>query len=180
MATKSASTKSAKSASDFAENGQANKPVNEIAEIINSVNAWAKPECADDDEAEKRIGEYFNLCALKGEMPLFETMCLYLGFSDDKGKQYANGEGCSGRMTKLIQNALTVLKATEGKAVYAGKIRDVPYIWRSKQYFGYREPNSKIEDLLLGNVLKELPSEASIAKRYLEDIEEGEDNDDNL
>lgn len=184
MATKSASSKSAssaKSASDFAENGQANKPVNDIAEIINSVNAWAKPECADDDEAEKRIGEYFNLCALKGEMPLFETMCLYLGFSDDKGKQYASGEGCSGRMTKLMQNALTVLKAAEGKAVYAGKIRDVPYIWRSKQYFGYREPNSKIEDLLLGNVLKELPSEASIAKRYLEDIdEEGEDNDSNL
>lgn len=183
MATKSATKKSASSAkpaSDFAENGQANKPINDIAEIINSVNAWAKPECASDEEAEERIGEYFNLCALKGEMPLFETMCLYLGISDDKGKEYASGEGCSGKMTKLIQNALTVLKATEGKAVYAGKIRDVPYIWRSKQYFGYREPNSKIEDLLLGNVLKELPSEASIAKRYLEDIEGDEDNDSSL
>lgn len=177
MATKSASTKTK---TEYAENGQTKTPTNDISKIINSVNAWTMPECADDDEAEKRIGEYFNLCVSKGEMPMFETMCLYLGFSDEKGKQYASGEGCSGRMTKLMQNALTVLKATEGKAVYAGQIRDVPYIWRSKQYFGYREPNSKIEDLLLGNVLKELPSEASIAKRYLEDIDEGEDNDSNL
>lgn len=176
MATK----KSATTKTEYAENGQTKTPVNDISKIISSVNAWTKPECADDDEAEKRIGEYFNLCVSKGEMPMFETMCLYLGLSDEKGKQYANGEGCSGRMTKLIQNALTVLKATEGKAVYAGQIRDVPYIWRSKQYFGYREPNSKIEDLLIGNVLKDLPSEASIAKRYLEDIDEGEDNDSNI
>lgn len=176
MATK----KSATTNTEYAENGQTQTPKNDISKIISSVNAWTKTECADDDEAEKRIGEYFNLCVSKGEMPMFETMCLYLGLSDEKGKQYASGEGCSGRMTKLIQNALTVLKATEGKAVYAGQIRDVPYIWRSKQYFGYREPNSKIEDLLIGNVLKDLPSEASIARRYLEDIDEGEDNDSNL
>lgn len=157
---------------DYAENGQTPKPVNEIAEILNQVNAWAKPECASDEEAEQRIDEYFNLCVLKGEMPLFETMCLYLGISDDKGKGYAQGEDCSSKMTKLIQTALTKLKATEGKAVYKGLIRDVPYIWRSKQYFNYREPNSKLEDLLTGNLLKELPSTASIAQKYLEDIEE--------
>ena len=160
---------------DIAEDGQTATPINDIAEIINSVNAWSKPEIKDEDEAEQRIGEYFNLCVLKGEMPMFETLCLYLGISDDKGKEYCTGEGCSGRMTKLMQNALTVLKATEGKAVYQGKIRDVPYIWRSKQYFGYREPNSKIEDILLGNVLKDLPSTQSIAQRYLTDIEETEE-----
>jgi hypothetical protein len=81
-------------------------------------------------------------------------------------------------MTRLIQNALSRLKAIEAKAVYQGLIRDVPYIWRSKQYFGYREPNTKLEDMLLGNVLKDLPSPQSIAQKYLNDIEEeGEDND---
>ena len=160
---------------EYAQNGQTEKPVNDIAEIINSVNSWSKPEIKDEDEAEQRIGEYFNLCVLKGEMPMFETLCLYLGISDDKGKEYCQGEGCSGRMAKLMQNALTVLKATEGKAVYKGVIRDVPYIWRSKQYFGYREPNSKIEDILLSNVLKDLPSTQSIAQRYLTDIEDTED-----
>lgn len=180
MATKkntSASVKSAspKSAStEYASGGITPTPVNEIAQIINSVNAWNLPECATDEEAEKRIEEYFNLCVSKGEMPLFETMCLYLGISDEKGKGYAAGEGCSGKMTRLIQNALSRMKAIEAKAVYKGLIRDVPYIWRSKQYFGYREPNSKIEDLLLGNVLKELPSAQSIAEKYLTDIEEDE------
>ena len=159
----------------YAEDGQTPEPKNDIAEIINSVNAWAKPEIENEDQAEQRISEYFNLCVLKGEMPMFETLCLYLGISDDKGKDYCVGEGCSGRMTRLMQNALTVLKATEGKAVYKGMIRDVPYIWRSKQYFGYREPNSKIEDILLGNVLKDLPSATSVAQRYLTDIEEDEE-----
>lgn len=176
MATKkSASSASAKP--EFAENGQTAKPINDFAKIINDVNFWNKPECASDEEAEQRIEEYFNLCVSKGEMPLFETMCLYLGISDDKGKEYAMGEGCSGKMTRLMQNALARLKAIEAKAVYKGIIRDVPYIWRSKQYFGYREPNSKLEDMLLGNVLKDLPSAQSIAQKYLTDIEEGEDND---
>lgn len=156
----------------YAENGQTNKPVNEVAELLNQVNAWYMPEIKDDNEAEQRIGEYFNLCVSKGEMPLFETLCLYLGISDDKGKEYMQGENCSGRMTKLIQSALTRMKATEAKAVYKGLIREVPYIWRSKQYFNYREPNSKLEDLLTGNLLKELPSTASIAQKYLEEIED--------
>lgn len=163
---------------EVAEGGQTARPINEFAEIINDVNFWNKGECASDEEAEQRIEEYFNLCVSKGEMPLFETMCLYLGISDDQGKEFALGEGCSGRMTKLIQNALSRLKAIEAKAVYQGLIRDVPYIWRSKQYFGYREPNTKLEDMLLGNVLKDLPSPQSIAQKYLTDIEEeGEEND---
>lgn len=172
MATK----KPAQPKTEYAENGQTPTPKNEFAEMINEVNFWSKPECASDEEAEQRIDEYFNLCVSKGEMPLFETMCLYLGISDDRGKQYAQGEGCSGKMTRLMQNGLSKLKAIEAKAVYRGAIRDVPYIWRSKQYFGYREPNSKIEDLLLGNVLKDLPNAASIAQRYLTDIEEGSED----
>lgn len=165
---------------EFAEGGQTATPKNDIAEIINSVSAWKKPAYKDEDEAEARVAEYFNLCVLKGEMPLFETLCLYLGISDDKGQEYARGENCSGRMAALMQHALTMLKAMEGKAVYAGKIRDVPYIWRSKQYFGYREPNSKLEDLLAMNVLKDLPSASVVATKYLDDFEESEVQDEVL
>ena len=162
----------------FAQDGQTAFPPNEVAQIINSVSAWKQPACKDEDEVESRIGEYFNLCVLKGEMPLFETLCLYLGIPDDKGKEFVQGEGCSTRMTLLMQTALTMLKATEGKAVYTGKMPYVPYIWRSKQYFNYREPNSKLEDLLAGSLLKDLPSPKNIAQKYLEDFEESEkDND---
>ena len=157
---------------EYAENGQTPNPKGEIAEMLNAVNAWAMPEFADDDEAEQRLSEFFNLCVLKNELPMFETMCLYLGISDDRGKEIANGENCSGRLTRLFKSALTKVKAVEGKAVNAGKLRDVPYIWRSKQYFGYREPTSKLEDMLAGSLLRELPTSANIAKRYLEDAED--------
>ena len=137
-----------KKKTEVAENGQTQTPVNDVAQILNSVSAWAQKECASDEELEQRISEYFNLCVLKGEMPMFETLCLYLGTSDDTGKGWIAGDGCSSRRSKAMQNALTMLKAAEGKAVYAGKIRDVPYIWRSKQYFGYKEPGTKLEELI--------------------------------
>lgn len=161
-----------KSTAEVAENGQTAKPINEIAKATNETNAWCNSEVKDDDEAEARVGEYFNICVLKGEQPLFETLCLYLGISDETGKQYAQGTGCSSRLTKILQNALTRMKAIEGKLVYKGAIRDVPYIFRSKQYFGYREPSSKLEDLLSGNLLKELPSTQSVMQKYLEDYED--------
>ena len=166
-----------KKKTDYTQDGISSNPVNEVAEIIGAVNAWKQKPIETDDEAEARIGEYFNLCAAKGEMPLFETLCMYLGLSDDKGMQYARGEGCSTRMATMMQNALTTMKAVEGKAVYAGMIRDVPYIWRSKQYFGYREPNSKLEDLLAQNLLKDLPSAQNIAQKYLDDYDESETED---
>ena len=163
---------------EYAEGGVASEPINDVAKLISAVNAWSKPEFKDVAEAERRIGEYFDLCALKGEMPLFETLCKYLGISDDKGMQYARGEGCSSKLAQMMQNALTTMKAVEGKAVYAGMIRDVPYIWRSKQYFGYREPNSKIEDLLAQSLLKDLPNPQMVAQKYLADFEESEVDDD--
>ena len=167
----------AKPKTEYAENGVSSNPVNDVAKIINEVNSWSMPAFETEDEAEQRIGEYFNLCASKGEMPLFETLCKYLGISDDKGMQFARGENCSARIAQMMQNALTTMKAVEGKAVYKGMIRDVPYIWRSKQYFGYREPNSKLEDLLAGSLLKELPSTQNIAQKYLEDLEDSEVED---
>lgn len=100
----------------IAENGVVDDPKGEIAELLNEVSMWSRDEVATDEEAEQRIAEYFNLCASKGEMPLFETLCLYLGISDDKGKEYAAGENCSGKMTKLIQTALTTMKAAAPSA----------------------------------------------------------------
>ena len=166
-------SKTSRPKTETAEKGTTTTLINEFAEFISATNIWDQEEVTTDEETETRINEYFNLCVSKGEMPLFETLCLYLGVSDDVGKKWADGEGVSGKRRKLMQKALTRLKSIEAKAVFAGKIRDVPYIWRSKQYFGYREPDSKLT-LDLPNPLKELPSAASIAAAYLEDYEEEE------
>lgn len=165
-----------KKRTEYADHGTTETPANDIAQILNAVNSWAMPEVENDAEIEKRTNEYFNLCVSKGELPMFETYCLYLGIPDDLGKKWANGEECTKKRSRLIQLALTRMKASEGKAVMGNKIPYVPYIWRSKQYFNYREPASKLEEILAGNVLKELPSASSVAAAYLADVEDEEED----
>lgn len=165
---------------ETAENGQTRTPKNDTAKMISDSSYWDQEvgELTDDEVAAK-ISEYFSLCAHKGEFPIFETLCLFLGISDEEGLEWSRGENCSVRRKKLIARALTRMKAIEGKALYANAIPYVPSIWRSKQYFGYREPDPKIT-LQSASPLKELPSASSVAERYLTDVaetdaEEGED-----
>ena len=157
---------------EVAQDGVAWTPSSDTAKIITESSAWDQA-CGDltDDEVEKRISEYFSICASRGELPIFETLCLYLDISDDEGLEWSRGENCSVRRKKLMKKALTRMKAIEGKGLYSGVVPYVPSIWRSKQYFGYREPDPKIT-LQSANPLKELPSAESVAQRYLVDVAE--------
>ena len=162
-----------KKKTEFAENGRTDTPVNEIASLISEVSLWGNTPAEDDETVEKRVGEYFNLCASKGEIPIFETLCLYLGTDDETGLAWSRGEGCSSKRKHVLQSALTRMKAIEGKASQRNMIPIATYIWRGKQYFGYREPDPKIT-LQTQDPLKELPSAISIAQAYLADAEESE------
>lgn len=158
-----------------AQNGTTTSPKNDIAKLINETSQWVQTPIESDDELDRRIGEYFNLCVSKGELPIFETMSLYLGVSDDEALRWVSGDGCSNKRKRLMQVALTRMKAIEGKAMYANMLPYVPSIWRSKQYFGYREPTSELKLINDTSPLKELPSAEGVAKAYLEDIEQGEE-----
>lgn len=158
-----------------AENGRTTSPKNDIAALINETSGWVQPPVESDEELDNRIAEYFNLCVSKGELPIFETLSLYLGVSDDEALRWVAGDGCSNKRKRSLQLALTRMKAVEGKAMYANKLPYVPSIWRSKQYFGYREPTNELKLIGESSPLKELPSAEGIAKAYLTDIEEGEE-----
>ena len=163
--------------SDVAENGTTDTPINDIAKLISESSAWDLDAGElTDDQVSAKMGEYFSLCVSKGELPIFETLCLFLGISDEEGLEWSRGENCSARRKKLMQKALTRMKAIEGKALYSGQLPYVPSIWRSKQYFGYREPDPKIT-LQTGSPLKELPSAASVAEKYLSDVSDSEEEE---
>lgn len=158
-----------------AQNGTTTSPKNDISKLIDETSQWVNEPIETDEELDSRIGEYFNLCVSKGELPIFETMSLYLGVSDEEALRWVSGDGCSNRRKRLMQVALTRMKAIEGKAMYSNMLPYVPSIWRSKQYFGYREPTSELKLINDSSPLKELPSAEGIAKAYLEDIEQGEE-----
>lgn len=171
MATKKPTT-------EFAQGGVASKPVNEIAEIISQTSEWQKPACKDDEEVLARISEYQNLCALRGHAPYIEDLCLYLGISKDRMHNWKTGEGCSKIVKEAIELALTWILSIDNKLTDQGKKPYVMRIWNGKQWHDEREPNSKLEDLLQASLLKDLPSQQSIAQRYLEDFDESEVDDD--
>lgn len=160
---------------EYAEKGQTATPVNEIAKLIAESSAWVRGEAKSDAEVEARIEEYYNLCASKGELPIFETLALFLGTDDETLKKWLLGDGCTTRRKNALQLALTRMKAIEGKGLYSGAVPYVPSIWRSKQYFGYHEPDSKLTLQMGGSPLKELPTAEGIAAAYLNDFEESEE-----
>ena len=159
---------------EVAENGRTKTPINDTAKIIDESSAWDLGIGElNDDQVRTRIGEYFSLCASRGELPIFETLCLYLDISDEEGLEWSRGENCSQARKKMMQKALTRMKAIEAKASQKNMIPIANYIWRGKQYFGYREPDPKIT-LQSANPLKELPSAATVAEKYLVDVAETE------
>lgn len=157
-----------------AQNGMTDEPINDIAKIINDTSFWQRERAETDEEILQRLEEYKNLCASKGIAPLIEDMCLYLGVSYRDVQSWRKGENCSSAVKQAIDNIFTWILSIDMKLVHSGKRQFVPHIWNSKQYHDQREPNSKLEDLLAGNLLRELPSSASIGQKYIAEFEESE------
>lgn len=164
-----------KSGTEYADRGQASAPKNDISKLIGESSAWVRTRVEKDEEVDSRIDEYFNLCASKGELPIFETLALFMGVDDETLKKWLVGDGCTTRRKDALQLALTRMKSIEGKAMYQNLVPYVPSIWRSKQYFGYKEPDSKLTLNVGGSPLKELPTAEGIAAAYLSDIVESEE-----
>lgn len=162
---------------DFTEDGQKSTTHSEIGKIISNTSAWIRPACKDEDEIIKRIGEYQNLCAAKEEAPYIENMCLYLGISKEQIQDFRKGEGCTNELKQEIDKAFTWILSIDNQLVDKGKKNVVSRIWNGKQYHNEREPNNRLEDLLAVNLLKDLPSSQNIARKYLEDYSDSEDDE---
>lgn len=163
-----------KTKTDYTESGQKSKNHTDIGKIITETSAWARPACKTDQEIVERIAEYQNLCAAKETPPYIEDLCLFLGISTETMHEWRRGETCSNTVKAAIDQAFTWVLSIDNKLTDAQKKNYVMRIWQGKQWHGEREPNSKLEDLLAVNLLKDLPSTQSIATKYLEDITETE------
>lgn len=167
-----------KSKTEYSEGGRASHPKTDIGKRISDTSAWLRNKCASDDEVLARIAEYRDLCALKEEYPSVENLCLYLGISYVEMREWRSGEKCSKKVKDAIDICFTWILSLDNQRANANEMPYVMRIWGGKQNHGEREPNSKLEDLLAGSLLKELPSASNVAQRYLEDYDESEADDD--
>jgi len=108
----------------------------EISDMIGNVLYWYdRPQVKTDQECADRLFEFFQHVRQTGEVPTVEKMCMALGVHRQTVWQWKTGQGCSSTRTYIIKKAYDVLAALDAELVSRGKIPQVTYIFRAKNFF---------------------------------------------
>lgn len=141
-----------------------------IRAIIKNAGSYAAPPCRDDQEVADRSAEYVAKCEAKATMlPTCEAYAMYLGASLHQLKKWKNGKECSQEKMETVQGIITWISVIWMDARQKGLLKPADFIWYSKQWFEMREPDvHAVVDVV--DPRRELPSAASVADKYLEDV----------
>lgn len=146
----------------------------EISEIIReSYQFFNRPIVKSDEECAERLNDYFKLCAEMGQIPTVEDMCLALGTVRSTVWRWENGEQCSSVRSNMIKKAKEILAGIDAKLVSKGKIPQVTYIFRAKNFFGMKDT----QDLVLtpNNPLGDAPDQKQLEAKLADIVIDDED-----
>lgn len=140
----------------------------EIAKAITNAFQYFNREIVkSDEECAERINGYFKDCAEQQMLPTVENLSLALGTVRQVVWQWENAQGCSAARTAMIKKAKQILASIDAELVSSGKIPQVVYIFRAKNFY---QMSDQQEITINTQNNQELDmSETDIAKRYLED-----------
>jgi hypothetical protein len=145
----------------------------EISQIIGESYQFFKMDIVkSDEECADRLNWYFSLCQERGQIPTVEDMCLALGTVRRTVWGWEQGELGNSR-ANMIKKAKEILAGIDAKLVSQGKIPQITYIFRAKNFFGMVD---KQEHILTPNQKQDTDYNAEdIRSRYL--IEGGNDDE---
>ena len=97
-----------------------------------------QPKVQNDEELAERFNDYFTRCALRGQVPTVEEMCMSTGYAYSTIWDWENGrrQGFSNSTAEIIKKAKDVLKTFDAKLVISGKLNFLAYCFRAKNYYG--------------------------------------------
>lgn len=125
----------------------------EISQIIHeSFQFFNNSKVKTDDECAERLNEYFKLCSDTGQIPTVEDMCLCLGSYRREVWDWEARESQGAVRANMIKKAKEILAGIDAKLVSQGKIPQITYIFRAKNFFGMVD---KQEHILTPNNLLE-------------------------
>ena len=134
----------------------------EISEILKNSLYWRKhPKIQSDEECAERLNEFFSHWAETGEIPTVEKMCLALGYT--RMAVWYWEQGSQGKARKeMIEMAKEILASIDAELVSRGKIPQITYIFRAKNFFGLSDktevvltPNNPLESNMSSEELRE-------------------------
>ena len=148
----------------------------EITRAIVSATRYIKAEpVKTDEECAERIERYFEGCAERGELPRWENLALSLGVTRACCWNWATGKQCSSARTKMMQRAKDILASIDADLVMRGKIPQVVYVFRSKNFYEMRDQQDMV--ITPNNPLGDAKTNEQLADKYSEWIEiYGEDD----
>ena len=111
----------------------------EIKQILqNSLYWYDRTIVKTDEECAERLNEYFKHVAETGEIPTVEKMCLALGTTRSTVWDWEHGELGIAR-ANMIKKAKEILASLDAELVSRGKIPQITYIFRAKNFFGMKD-----------------------------------------
>ena len=149
----------------------------DIKQITGNILYWYKRDIVKtDEECAERLDEFFKHINETGEIPTVEKMCLALGTTRKVVWDWETGKTHGGRRASMIQKAKEILAAIDAELVSHGKIPQVTYIFRSKNFFGMRDQTDVV--ITPNNPLGEGSTAEELQKRITDGvIVETEDDD---
>lgn len=150
--------------------------------IMNAFQYFNRPLVKSDEECAERINGYFRDCYEQQMLPTVENLSLALGTVRATLWDWEQGRTCSKLRSDMVKKAKQILASIDAELVSSGKIPQVVYIFRSKNFYGMSDQQEIVVNAQQNNEMDMSADE--IAKRYLEDgktvetgfVEEGTGN----
>ena len=148
----------------------------EISRIVGeSAQFFGRPKVADNEDMANRLNEYFKMCYDVGQIPTVEDMCLSLGITRQIMTNWITRDAPRNPdRARMLQQAREVLAAIDAKLVSEGKIPQVTYIFRAKNYFDMKDQ----QDVVIApnvDLMNEAINEEKLRQKYLENVFDGTD-----
>lgn len=137
----------------------------EVKQIMREHLYWYNRTCVKtDDECADRAAEFFEHVASTGETPTWEKFCLAMGTVREVVFKWERGDLGLTR-SNIIKKAKEIIAGYDARMVTEGKIPQVVYIFRSKNYYGMAD---KSEVVLTPNTGLESASKEDLEQKYLD------------
>ena len=120
-----------------------------------------------DDECAERLNEYFTRLSETGEIPTVEKMCLALGTVRATVWEWEQGKIGHTR-ADMIKKAKEILSAMDAELVSSGKLPQISYIFRAKNFFGLKDQQEVV--LTPNNPLGDTGDPEALKEKYLRTV----------
>ena len=120
-------------------------PESDISRIIReSFQYFNRTLVKSDEECAERLNDYFRQCNEEGQLPTVEDMALALGTTRTSLWEWENNRKCGPVRADMIKKAKQIIAGIDAKLAAEGKIPQVVYIFRAKNFYGMKDQQDVI------------------------------------